>query len=150
MLRSLIEVLPHRFAGVAVLAVLALVVMVGLAACSSPAEDPAPPSSSFSFLAAQPPAEWDGGTVAVDQLPSGAHETLALIARDGPYPYDQDGSTFQNREGLLPDRQRGFYREFTVETPGLSHRGARRFVVGDDAAAFYTDDHYDSFRFVAP
>jgi ribonuclease T1 len=150
MLRFLIEVLPRRVAGVAVLAVLALVVMVGLAACSSPAEDPAPASSSSSFLTAQPPAEWDGGTAAVDQLPPEAHETLALIAADGPYPYDQDGSTFQNREGLLPDRQRGFYREFTVETPGSGHRGARRFVVGDDDAAFYTDDHYDSFRFVTP
>ena len=81
-------------------------------------------------------------------LPDEARDTIALIRRGGPFPHPQDGSTFQNREGLLPANPRGWYREYTVETPGLSHRGARRIVTGGDPpeAWYYTDDHYDSFR----
>ncbi len=75
-------------------------------------------------------------------------ETLRLIERGGPFPHSQDGTTFQNRERLLPQRPRGYYREFTVETPGLSHRGARRIVTGGNPPEifYYTDDHYASFR----
>jgi ribonuclease T1 len=83
-------------------------------------------------------------------VPPEVLETLGLIADDGPYPYSQDGSTFQNREGNLPDHPPGFYREFTVETPGSPDRGARRLVVGDDGAIYFTDDHYESFRFLGP
>lgn len=83
--------------------------------------------------------------VSVNELPEEAIDTLLLIDNDGPYPYGKDGSVFQNREGLLPDAYRGYYREFTVDTPGLSHRGARRIVAGDDGELFYTGDHYDSF-----
>jgi guanyl-specific ribonuclease Sa len=81
-------------------------------------------------------------------LPDEARDTIALIRRGGPFPHPQDGGIFQNREGLLPERPRGWYREYTVETPGLSHRGARRIVTGGDPpeAWYYTDDHYDSFR----
>lgn len=81
-------------------------------------------------------------------LPSEARETLRLIAAGGPYPHRQDGSVFGNREGRLPDRPRGYYREFTVETPRLGHRGARRIVAGGrpPEACYYTDDHYESFR----
>lgn len=81
-------------------------------------------------------------------LPAEARDTIALIQRGGPYPYRQDGSVFGNREKRLPQRQRGYYREFTVDTPGLKHRGARRIVTGGDPpdAWYYTDDHYDSFR----
>ena len=81
-------------------------------------------------------------------LPDEARDTIALIRRGGPFPHPQDGGTFQNREGLLPAKPRGWYREYTVETPGLSHRGARRIVTGGDPpeAWYYTDDHYDSFR----
>jgi ribonuclease T1 len=82
----------------------------------------------------------------VDELPRAARETLRLIERDGPFPYDKDGSVFQNREGLLPDRQRGYYREYTVITPGENDRGARRIVAGEDGELYYTDDHYDSFQ----
>ncbi len=80
-------------------------------------------------------------------LPSEARSTLALIQRDGPYPYRQDGSPFRNREGHLPARAQGYYREYTVPTPGLSHRGARRIVTGGDPPQeyWYTDDHYRSF-----
>lgn len=81
-------------------------------------------------------------------LPAEAHATIALIARGGPFPHRQDGSTFGNREGHLPSKPRGYYREYTVDTPGLDHRGARRIVTGGSPPEvwYYTDDHYDSFR----
>lgn len=81
-------------------------------------------------------------------LPPEAAGTLALIARRGPYPHRQDGSVFQNRERRLPERPRGHYREYTVPTPGLGHRGPRRIVTGGDPPSeyWYTDDHYASFR----
>ena len=81
-------------------------------------------------------------------LPPEAGATIALIQRGGPFPHRQDGSVFGNREQRLPQRPRGYYREYTVDTPGLRHRGARRIVTGGDPPAFwyYTDDHYDSFR----
>ena len=85
-------------------------------------------------------------TVDIDGLPREAQETYVLILDGGPYPYRQDDQVFGNREGILPDEDFGWYREYTVETPGSSDRGARRFVVGEDGTFFYTDDHYDRFR----
>ena len=81
-------------------------------------------------------------------LPTEAIETLEAIERGGPFRYDRDGSTFQNRERRLPERPRGYYREYTVETPGSPDRGARRIVSGGDPPEvyYYTDDHYRSFR----
>jgi guanyl-specific ribonuclease Sa len=81
-------------------------------------------------------------------LPPEAIATLELIERGGPFPYDRDGTTFQNRERLLPDRPRGYYREYTVDTPGSRDRGARRIVTGGQPPEvyYYTDDHYRSFR----
>ena len=81
-------------------------------------------------------------------LPSEAQATLEAIARGGPFSYDRDGTVFQNREGLLPQRPRGYYREYTVETPGSRDRGARRIVAGGDPPEvyYYTGDHYRSFR----
>jgi guanyl-specific ribonuclease Sa len=81
-------------------------------------------------------------------LPPQARDTLALIETGGPFPHRQDGSTFQNREHRLPERERGYYREYTVETPGSDDRGARRIIAGGDPPSefFYTDDHYGSFR----
>jgi guanyl-specific ribonuclease Sa len=81
-------------------------------------------------------------------LPPEARETIALVQRGGPFPHRQDGGAFGNREGRLPRKPRGWYREFTVATPGLRHRGARRIVTGGDPPRewYYTDDHYDSFR----
>ena len=81
-------------------------------------------------------------------LPAEALRTIALIQRGGPYPYRQDDGVFGNRERRLPQKPRGWYREYTVETPGLNHRGARRIVTGGDPPRewYYTDDHYDSFR----
>jgi guanyl-specific ribonuclease Sa len=85
-------------------------------------------------------------------LPPEAIATLEAIERGGPFPYDRDGITFQNRERRLPYRPPGFYREYTVPTPGASDRGARRIVAGGDPPEvyYYTDDHYRTFRRVAP
>jgi guanyl-specific ribonuclease Sa len=81
-------------------------------------------------------------------LPPEARETLALIARGGPYPYRQDGVVFGNYEHLLPNQPRGWYHEYTVETPGAHDRGARRIITGGNPPEvyYYTDDHYRSFR----
>lgn len=75
------------------------------------------------------------------------HKTLERISRNGPFPYQRDGITFENRERLLPSKPRGYYREYTVDTPGLSHRGPRRVVTGGNPPAefYYTEDHYRSF-----
>jgi ribonuclease T1 len=88
--------------------------------------------------------------VELRELPAQAIETCALIRKGGPFPYTRDGTTFFNRERLLPERPRGHYREYTVPTPGASNRGARRIVTGGDPRVsdefWYTDDHYRSFR----
>ncbi len=83
--------------------------------------------------------------VDVDRLPSEAADTVTVIRWGGPYPYDRDGTVFQNREGLLPDRPTGYYREYTVLTPGEDDRGARRIVAGGNGELYYTADHYSSF-----
>jgi ribonuclease T1 len=84
--------------------------------------------------------------VAVADLPPDAQKTINLIRAGGPFPYERDGAVFVNFERLLPRRDRGYYREYTVRTPGLKHRGARRIVVGRGGEMYYTDDHYRSFR----
>ena len=84
--------------------------------------------------------------VSAGDLPPEARETLALIQAGGPFPYRQDGRTFGNRERLLPLRERGYYREYTVRTPGARDRGARRIVAGRGGEYYYTEDHYRSSR----
>ncbi|NYJ75494.1 ribonuclease domain-containing protein [Allobranchiibius huperziae] len=86
------------------------------------------------------------GTVAYADLPSGARHTLSLVDKGGPYPYRQDGTVYQNRNRDLPIQPRGYYHEYTVVTPGSGDRGPRRIVVGRDGTAYYTADHYDTFR----
>ncbi|MFT3761931.1 MAG: ribonuclease [Pseudoxanthomonas sp.] len=107
-----------------------------------------PPTASAPAARAASPAS-DRPTAALPAfLPPEAGDTLRLIARGGPFPHRQDGVVFGNRENRLPQRPRGWYHEYTVETPGLSHRGARRIVTGGTPPSeyWYTDDHYDSFR----
>ena len=84
--------------------------------------------------------------VSAANLPPEARQTITMIRRGGPYAYDRDGIVFNNFERLLPQKARGYYREYTVPTPGLTHRGARRIVAGGDGELYYTDDHYRSFR----
>lgn len=88
--------------------------------------------------------------IARNELPPEALLTIDLIERGGPFPYRQDGAVFQNRERLLPRQPQGYYHEYTVETPGESDRGARRIVTGENREMYYTDDHYASFRRIAP
>ncbi len=90
-------------------------------------------------------------TIALSQLPPQGLEVMGLIRQGGPFPYEKDGTVFGNRERLLPAARRGHYREYTVPTPGLRHRGARRIVCGgaqvrQPEACYYTEDHYASFR----
>ncbi len=80
------------------------------------------------------------------QLPSEAVETLNAIKRGGPFAFDRDGVVFGNYERHLPVRERGYYREYTVPTPGAKSRGARRIVAGRHAEYYYSDDHYRTFR----
>ena len=96
-----------------------------------------------------------GSTVVLATLPPEARSTHRLILAGGPFPYDKDGTAFGNRERLLPIKTRGHYREYTVKTPGARTRGARRIVCGGQPptqpeACFYTDDHYASFKRIAP
>ena len=94
------------------------------------------------------------GEIALAALPKEAHATLALVKAGAPFPYARDGSAFSNRERILPPRQRGYYREYTVPTPGARDRGARRIVAGAGASGdvrsageyYYSEDHYNSFR----
>jgi ribonuclease T1 len=87
--------------------------------------------------------------VAVADLPKEAQHTLELIDQGGPYPYSRDGVVFGNLEKILPKRDRGYYHEYTVPTPGEKDRGARRIVTGNRNERYYTDDHYQSFRRIA-
>jgi ribonuclease T1 len=90
-------------------------------------------------------------SVALAELPPEAQQTEKLIRAGGPFPYSKDGVTFGNRERQLPRRERGYYREYTVPTPGSRNRGARRIVCGGTPpvkpeVCYYTEDHYASFR----
>lgn len=134
--------------------------VLALAGCQA-APGSAPPaasSASTSGAATSSSAADDDGIpdCAVADLPPEAHEVVDDVEAGGPYEYPRnDGVTFGNREGLLPDEDRGYYREFTVETPGSNDRGARRIVTGgpderDPEHWYYTDDHYESFCEFAP
>jgi ribonuclease T1 len=95
------------------------------------------------------PAAAAVGDICYSALPSQAHDTLDLIEQGGPFPYTQDGTVFQNREGILPGQSTGYYHEYTVITPGASTRGARRIVTGEEHQEdYYTADHYASFDLI--
>jgi ribonuclease T1 len=94
------------------------------------------------------------GTVELSAIPKEGRDTYALIEKQGPFPYSKDGVTFNNREGILAKKSRGYYREYTVKTPGAKNRGARRIVCGGNKEraeqhaadeCYYTADHYASF-----
>lgn len=115
---------------------------------ATPIATPPPPTASHASASATTSATPPAGTTLPAYLPPEARRTLDLIARGGPYPHRQDGNVFGNREGRLPRQSRGYYHEYTVDTPGLDHRGARRIVTGGNPPVefYYSDDHYDSFR----
>ncbi|WP_066159496.1 MULTISPECIES: ribonuclease [Hydrogenophaga] len=92
-------------------------------------------------------------SVAFTGLPPQGQDVMEQIRQGGPFRYEKDGTVFGNRERLLPSQKRGYYREYTVPTPGLRHRGARRIVCGGQQprspdACYYTEDHYSSFRLI--
>jgi ribonuclease T1 len=96
----------------------------------------------------------DTAVVSLAELPAEARQTERLIRSGGPFPYAKDGTVFGNRERLLPGQARGYYREYTVKTPGSPDRGPRRIVCGGHTATapndcYYTADHYASFRHIA-
>ena len=130
---------------------LASLLLTALAACN-PADSSRPsarnavqaPTSAVDAPGKKPgsrPMKFDAA-----DLPAEARHTLALIKSNGPFPFPKDGSVFGNRERLLPAKPRGYYREYTVITPGSRNRGARRIVAGRNADYYYTDDHYGSFK----
>jgi ribonuclease T1 len=84
--------------------------------------------------------------VSAAELPAQARVTIELIRKGGPYPFERDGIVFGNFEKQLPLRERGYYREYTVRTPGTKSRGARRIVAGTGGELYYTEDHYQSFK----
>ena len=94
------------------------------------------------------------GVVALAELPPQGHQTWERIRSGGPFPYEKDGVVFANRERLLPLHKRGYYREYTVPTPGLRARGVRRIVCGglprSPDVCYYSADHYASFRRIVP
>ena len=96
------------------------------------------------------PTESNLAAIRVAELPTQGRETYELIRQGGPFPFGKDGAVFGNRERSLPAEKRGYYREYTVATPGSRDRGARRIVCGGPVraphACFYTADHYGSFR----
>ena len=112
-------------------------------------------TSGTSLVHAKGPVpEAASSTIAIAQLPTQGQDMLKLIYAGGPFKYDKDGVVFGNRERILPAKNRGFYRDYTVKTPGERTRGARRIVCGGlkptaPDACYYTDDHYASFRKIA-
>ena len=112
-------------------------------------------ASSFVGVQAKEPVLVDfENTVSVAGLPRQGAQTYSLIRQGGPFAYEKDGIVFGNRERLLPAQKRGYYREYTVATPGLRHRGARRIVCGGQPrtpdTCYYTANHYASFRQIVP
>lgn len=108
-------------------------------------------TASIHATAKAPPAIEASQEVVLLALPAEAQATHRLILEGGPFPYPKDGSVFGNRERLLPNHPRGYYREYTVRTPGSRDRGARRIVCGGKEpakpeACYYTADHYATFR----
>lgn len=118
--------------------------LLGAPASAAPAPAPAPIAASAS--------DWSVasvGDICYSALPSQAYTTLRLIDAGGPFPYSQDGSVFQNREGVLPAHSLGYYHEYTVKTPGVTSRGARRIVTGQASQEdYYTADHYATFDLI--
>jgi ribonuclease T1 len=88
----------------------------------------------------------NGDSITVAQLPPEAQQVLKLIQQGGPFPYSRDGVNFGNFEKRLPKKARNYYKEYTVKTPGVRTRGARRIIAGSKGEFYYTEDHYETFR----
>ncbi len=123
---------------------LVLALAVGYAIQAAQSDDPAPRHSATSSVAAS-------ASVPLSSLPKQVAQTLALIEHDGPFPYPpNDGAIFHNNEHVLRSEPDGYYREYTVPTPGSADRGARRVITGKNGELYYTANHYVSFVRVEP
>ncbi|NLU65969.1 ribonuclease [Streptomyces sp. HNM0574] len=141
--------IPPRIARVSALGALSAALLVGGPALAGASTASEPARAPAAVSAVDRPGAAEVGDICETKLPAEAHDTLDLIEKGGPYPYPQDGTVFQNREGILPDQNEGYYHEYTVETPGSDDRGARRIVTGDkEQEDYYTADHYESFDLV--
>lgn len=140
---------PGRLVALASLLVLvvALVIWAGRGQATQPEGGTVRGTATTSSVAT-PSSTPDSGlaTIAESRLPQVARDTLEVIRADGPYPFEEDDRTFQNREGILPDRPRGYYREYTVKKGTRGDRGPLRIVRGAGGDLYWTEDHYDSFR----
>lgn len=137
----------RRLKPLILLAFIVLAVTLWNRHANTPPASTGPVASADSSASPRAP-DRPAGTDAPDFLPAEAHATLDRIARGGPFEHSQDGGVFGNYEGLLPKQPRGYYHEYTVETPGARNRGARRIITGGTPPVvwYYTDDHYRSFR----
>ncbi len=141
------------------LTILALMLSVALGASAATTSDEGAPRTAKAAMQ----------EISRHKLPPEARDTLELIERGGQFPYDRDGIVFGNFERRLPQKDRGYYQEYTVKTPGVKSRGARRIVAGGCMAGakkgkdappakapcakgerYYTDDHYKTFKQVKP
>jgi len=128
----------NNFCVARVLPLFSISLLVSLALLSTPAN--AYRQHSYNDLAIREIAE--------SGMPVEARETLRLIKQGGPFQYPRDGVVFGNFEKRLPKKQRGYYHEYTVKTPGVRSRGARRIVCGQPSECYYSDDHYETFKLI--
>ncbi|GAA4119471.1 ribonuclease [Streptomyces hundungensis] len=140
----------NRFARIALAAVLACLAVLLFGCGGKNSAKPTGPGSSPRASAPASAPAWAKGmaTVPAAQLPPEARNTLKLIDKGGPFPYSKDGVVFGNFEKLLPQQKRGYYHEYTVDTPGSRDRGARRLITGQGGEFYYTGDHYKTFKAV--
>ena len=122
-----------------------LLCLIGIAAAFSLNNNPKTGAPSSEVSATTVASADKAGEISVSRLPKEAQQTLQLIKKGGPFPYDRDGIVFGNFEKVLPKQARGYYHEYTVVTPGAKNRGARRIISGMSGEYYYTDDHYRSF-----
>ncbi len=141
--------LMHRKPAAAALVVVGLVIAGFFLVRGGTTSDGAVSQSAATTSHATSRVTVDASTVALSKLPKEAKQTLKLIKAGGPFPYEKDGATFGNFEKLLPLELGGYYREYTVPTPGAGDRGARRIIAGDGGEFYYTGDHYASFQRIA-
>nr|WP_018602796.1 ribonuclease domain-containing protein [Mycobacterium sp. 155] len=125
-----------------------MVMMVGLLAGCGHSASTAVKSATVTSATAVKAAD---GMCDLGGLPPQTVQTVKLIESGGPFPYPRnDGIVFGNYERALPQRERGYYHEYTVPTPGAKTRGTRRIVTGGQPLDhppefYYTGDHYQSF-----
>ncbi|MGQ5574562.1 ribonuclease domain-containing protein [Streptomyces sp. ECR3.8] len=137
---------PRAARSGAAASLLSALLLGGGGALSAPAAHAAP---VLPVAVSAAPSVLAVGDICYGDLPSEAHDTLDLVGQGGPFPFEQDGTVFQNREGILPGQDTGYYHEYTVITPGSPTRGARRIVTGEEYQEdYYTADHYASFDLV--